>query len=75
MEVREHINTGLGELNYIPVEKKFRLLYPTSDEERNFLYDDEHVSEDIQLIIYDNAGEIVSHRYFTSLGREYLLSE
>jgi len=70
----EGIHTALGDLNYIPIEKKFRLLYPTSDEESNFLYDDSHTSEDIQIILYDDNGDIVEHLYFTSAGREYVLS-
>ena len=75
MESREGIETSLGELNFIPIEKKFRLLYPTSDEEINYLYDDNHTEEDIQLLFYNDDGEIMSHLYFSSSVREYLLSE
>ncbi len=75
MNALEGINSSLGELCYVPVEKKFRLLYPTSDEEINYLYEDNHTSEDIQIISYGNDGEIISHLYFTSAGREYILGE
>ena len=66
------IPTSLGTLNYQPVEKMFRFLYPGEDESVNYLYDDEHLEEDIQLIIYDKeTGEILSHDYFRSNGGNY----
>ncbi len=73
-EVLENVNTCLGELTYIPVEEKFRLLYPSSDENTNYLYDDSH-TEDIQILIYDNKGEVLSHLYYDSLLREYLKTQ
>ncbi len=66
------VTTGLGTLNYQPVEHYFRLLYPSEDESVNYLYNDEHVTEDIQLIIYDSeSGEIYSHDYYRSYGGNY----
>ncbi len=63
----ENMNTSMGEMTYIPIEKRFRLLYLTSDEDNNFLYDDDHLSEDVQLITYDNeSGEVLSHIYCES---------
>ncbi|WP_029323123.1 hypothetical protein [Butyrivibrio sp. AE3004] len=63
----EKMNTSMGEMTYIPIEKRFRLLYLTSDENNNFLYDDSRLSDDIQLIIYDNeSGEMLSHIYCES---------
>ena len=66
-ETIENMNTSMGEMTYIPIEKRFRLLYLTSDENNNFLYDDEHLSDDVQLITYDNdTGEMLSHIYCES---------
>ncbi len=63
----ENMSTSMGEMTYVPIEKRFRLLYLTSDEENNFLYDDDHLSDDVQLITYDNdSGEILSHIYCES---------
>ncbi len=63
----ENMTTSMGEMTYIPIEKRFRLLYLTSDENNNFLYDDDHLSEDVQLITYDNeSGEVLSHIYCES---------
>ena len=72
-EVLEAAGTSIGELVYIPVEKRFRLLYPAEDESLNFLYDDNHLEEDIQILLYDNDnGEILRHFYYTSQQTEYL---
>ena len=72
-EVLESVQTAMGELVYIPVEKNFRLLYPMDDENMNYLYDDSHTGEDIQLIIYDNkSGEVLKHLYYTTQLHEYL---
>ncbi|MBO4458814.1 MAG: hypothetical protein J5802_13945 [Butyrivibrio sp.] len=66
------IPTAMGELNYQPVEQKFRRLYTSDDEETNYLYSDEHADEDIQLIIYDKeTGEVLKQDYFTSKGGKY----
>ncbi len=74
-EVLENVSTSIGELTFIPIEKKFRLLYPASDESINYLYDDTHLDEDIQILIYDNdSGEIINHLYYSSQLRDYLLS-
>ncbi len=64
--------TGIGTMNYQPVEQYFRLLYSDEDPDTNYLYDDSHVNEDIQLIIYDSeTGEIYSHDYYNSYGGNY----
>ncbi|SDB46866.1 hypothetical protein [Butyrivibrio sp. INlla16] len=66
-EQLENMSTAMGEMTYIPVEKRFRLLYLTSDEDTNFLYDDEHLKDDVQIMTYDNEnGEILSHIYCES---------
>ncbi|WP_044913865.1 hypothetical protein [Butyrivibrio sp. WCE2006] len=63
----ENMDTSMGQMTYIPIEKKFRLLYLTSDENNNFLYDDDHLKDDVQLITYDNnSGEMLSHIYCES---------
>ena len=68
----EGVHTAMGDMNYIPVEQNFRLLYSTDDEDTNYLYDDKHVTEDIQLIIYDKeTGEVIAHDYYTSKGGNY----
>jgi hypothetical protein len=72
METLENVATAMGELTYIPIEKNFRLLYPSSDEEINYLYDDTHYDEDIQILIYDNnSGEVLTHLYFEPEQTEY----
>ena len=73
-ETLENVATSMGEMTYIPVEEKFRLLYPSSDESMNYLYDDSH-TEDIQILIYDDKGEVLSHLYYDSLEREYLKAQ
>ncbi|MCR5671148.1 MAG: hypothetical protein K6G10_09095 [Butyrivibrio sp.] len=70
-EALSEVFTTLGNLNYQPVEKKFRLLYPSDNDELNYLYDDEHHEYDIQLIIYDENGEVVKHDYYRSNGGNY----
>ncbi|MBQ6416633.1 MAG: hypothetical protein IJJ65_10345 [Butyrivibrio sp.] len=66
------MNTALGTLNYQPVEHYFRLLYADEDQDTNYLYDDMHYQEDIQLIIYDEDGEILEHDYYKSYGGNYV---
>ena len=71
-EILSGVVTALGTLTYQPVEHRFRFLYPAEDESINYLYDDSHIDEDIQLIIYDpESGEIISHEYYNSYGMEY----
>lgn len=66
------IPTGLGTLSYEYVEEKYRYLSPAEDEETNYLYDDSHIDDDIQLILYDSeSGEINEHYYFRSKGGHY----
>ena len=65
------IATAIGTLNYQPVEHYFRLLYAQEDEETNYLYDEEYLMDDIQLIIYDKDGEIIAHDYYRSNGGNY----
>ena len=66
------VSTAMGELNYEPVEQKFRRLYTSDDEETNYLYSDDHSDEDIQLIIYDKeTGEVIDQSYFISKGGNY----
>ena len=66
------VETAMGDMFYQPVEEKFRLLYSEDDQDTNYLYDDEHLDEDIQLIIYDrDSGEVISHDYYTSKGGKY----
>ncbi|WP_022774401.1 hypothetical protein [Butyrivibrio sp. AE2015] len=66
------MSTALGTLNYQPVEHYFRLLYSDEDQDTNYLYDDIHYLEDIQLIIYDEDGEILEHDYYKSNGTNYV---
>ncbi len=73
-ETLEGVSTSMGDMTYIPIEEKFRLLYPVSDESVNYLYDDSH-TEDIQILIYDDNGEVLSHLYYDSLEREYLMNQ
>ncbi len=57
---------------YQPVEQRFRLLYARENEELNYLYDDDHIWYDIQIITYDkNSGEVLSHKYYRSYGNNY----
>lgn len=75
-ETLEGVPTTMGDMMYIPIEKKFRLLYPTSDESLNYLYDDNHLEEDIQIVTYDNeSGELLSHLYYTSGHPEYVVNK
>ncbi|WP_026526800.1 hypothetical protein [Butyrivibrio sp. VCD2006] len=63
----ENMSTSMGEMTYVPIEKRFRLLYLTSDEENNFLYDDNYLKDDVQIITYDNeSGEMLAHIYCES---------
>lgn len=71
-ESLDGVATGLGNLVYQPVEQLFRFLYPKEDESINYLYDDDHIYDDIQIIIYDSkSGEILGHKYYKSNGYEY----
>lgn len=66
-ESLEAMDTSMGLMDYIPVEKLFRFLYKESDKDTNYLYDDDHTEDDIQLIIYDNeTGDILTHMYVSS---------
>ena len=65
------MKTSLGTLNYIPVEKLFRILNTDEDPETNYLYDDGHLEYDIQILVYDSAGEVTSHVYYRSYGNNY----
>ena len=68
----ENVETAMGYMYYQPVEQNFRLLYEEDDEDTNYLYDESHVSEDIQLLIYDkNTGEVIDKEYYTSKGGNY----
>ncbi len=74
-EVLEAVSTSMGELTYIPVEKNFRLLYPVSDESINYLYDDNHLKEDIQILLYDSSnGELIRHIYYAPVLQDYEVS-
>ena len=64
--------TAMGSMVYQPVEQRFRLLYAKENEELNYLYDDDHIWYDIQIITYDkNSGEVLSHKYYRSYGNNY----
>ncbi|MCR5403020.1 MAG: hypothetical protein K6E91_04265 [Butyrivibrio sp.] len=66
------IKTSIGTLNYLPVDHLIRLLYADEDPDTNYLYDDEKLNYDIQVIAYDNeTGEILSHSYYKSYGCNY----
>ncbi|MCR5101149.1 MAG: hypothetical protein K6B41_07315 [Butyrivibrio sp.] len=72
-ESLESVSTSMGEVTYIPIEEKFRLFYRDEDPDTNYLYSDEHLYSDIQIITYDNEnGEILSQVYFTSEGETYI---
>lgn len=65
-------DTMLGTMVYQPVEDRFRLLYAKENEEYNYLYDDEHLLYDIQIITYSNdTGEVLTHNYYRSYGGQY----
>ena len=65
--------TGLGTLVYQPVEQLFRFLYPKEDEGTNYLYNDDHIYDDIQVIVYDkDSGDILAHKYYRSYGNAYM---
>ena len=66
------IKTALGTVNYQPVEHLFRLFYTDEDPDYNYLYDDEKIDYDIQIITYDKeTGEVLSHEYYRSYGCDY----
>lgn len=67
----DNADTTLGHLNYAPVEKNFRFLYPSEDENNNYLYDDNYINYDIQIITYNENGVVLSHDYFRSFGSTY----
>lgn len=68
----ENVETAMGHMYYQPVEQDFRLLYEADDQDTNYLYDDAHVSADIQIILYDKeTGEVVDQEYYTSKGGRY----
>ncbi len=74
-EVIENAVTSLGNLTYVPVEKNFRLLYSSEDENLNYLYDDNHLEEDIQILLYDSdSGEVLEHFYYSTGQHEYIKS-
>lgn len=64
--------TGLGTMVYQPVEQLFRFLYAKEDESFNYLYDDEHIYDDIRIIVYDKeSGEVLARKYYRSYGGQY----
>jgi len=66
------VDIAMGQMFYQPVEQSFRLFYSADDTDTNYLYDDSHLVEDIQIIIYDkDTGEVIDHQYFTSKGGKY----
>ena len=71
-EMIDGASTGLGTLVYQPVEQLFRFLYPKEDESINYLYDDEHIYDDIRIILYDkDSGEVLGRKYYRSYGGQY----
>ena len=71
-ETLDGISTALGTVHYQPVEHLFRLFYTDENPEYNYLYDDNMVDYDIQIITYDKyTGEIFSHEYYRSYGCDY----
>lgn len=71
-EMLEGAETTMGSFVYQPVEKKFRFLYTQDNTEMNYLYDDNHIDYDIQIILYDkDTGEVLGHNYFRSYGNTY----
>ncbi len=65
-------STSMGTLVYQPVEEMFRLLYTKENQDYNYLYDDEHLLYDIQIITYSNdTGEVLTHNYYKSYGGQY----
>ena len=71
-EVLDNVSTAMGDLTYIPVERDFRLLYPDGDDSVNYLYDDEHIWDDIQILLYDSdTGEVLRHFYYNASLQEY----
>ena len=64
--------TALGTMVYQPIEEKFRFLYAQENSEFNYLYDDDHLAYDIQILTYDkDTGELLSHRYYRSFGSNF----
>ncbi len=73
-EMIDGASTTIGTMVYQPVEQLFRFLYAKENEEINYLYDDQHVWHDIQIITYDKfSGEILSHVYYKTYGHEYIV--
>jgi hypothetical protein len=71
-EMLDGAETAMGSFVYQPVEKKFRFLYTQDNTEMNYLYDDDHVDYDIQIIMYDkDTGELLGRNYFKSYGNTY----
>ncbi|WP_029232792.1 hypothetical protein [Butyrivibrio sp. VCB2006] len=71
-EMLDGVATAMGSMVYQPVEQRFRLLYAKENEEVNYLYDDDHIWYDVQVITYDkNSGEVLSHKYYRSYGSKY----
>ncbi len=71
-EALSGVATAMGTMVYQPVEQRFRFLYAQENEEVNYLYDDDHIWYDIQVITYDkNSGEVISHKYYRSYGSKY----
>ncbi len=71
-EMIENAATAMGNLTYQPVEAMFRFLYVDDNLNDNYLYDDEHLAYDIQIITYDkDTGEVLSHKYYRSFGNKY----
>lgn len=57
------VRTGLGTLTYAPQDIYCALTSDAAPEE-NLLNMEEHYDADVQIIIYDDSGEILSHRCY-----------
>ena len=68
----EGVPTAAGTMVYQPVEERFRLLYTLENQELNYLYDDDHLAYDIQILTYDrDTGEMLTHSYYRSFGSNF----
>lgn len=71
-EALDSVATAMGDFVYQPVEKRFRFLYTKDNEEENYLYDDDHIDFDIQIILFDrDSGELLGRQYYRSYGNTY----
>ena len=64
--------TTMGTMVYQPVEEKFRFLYALEAPDMNYLYDENYLNYDIQILAFEKeTGELLGHSYYRSFGGNY----